>query len=325
MYIAESLQECGLESAQSFCGKDVTVAVLDTGVDVSVFNGTSAPTQFDTDVPRRVDAEFTPNDPCGHGTIVTTVIRRGAPGATIFPVKVMGCSGNLMSAISGLLIAIPAARPQIFNLSLGLTCDPELCRFCRQPVTDSPVTLQQLTLLFQQVDKTYEYNGFPKPLLVAAAGNVEKDSPLTVPASLQDVLAVGAYDSRVHPERPSGYSQYDKEMLPVERFVRAPGGIDTRQSCFGVLDADSATRWGSELLYGTSFSTALASAVAARYLCATRGSPCGRNVKRWDIDRTFLYECLKRGANKEFKGFDSSIHGLGIVRYELDVVSRLLE
>jgi hypothetical protein len=35
--------------------------------------------------------------------------------------------------------------------------------------------------------------------------------------------------------------------------------------------------------------------------------------------RSFLMECLRKGADRSFEGFDSNIHGLGHARYKHDV------
>jgi hypothetical protein len=323
-YISESLNVCGLMTPSPACGTGISIAVLDTGANVSVFKGViPTPLQFDTDSPRPLPTggviDLTPYDECGHGSVVTTLIRRGAPGATIIPVKVMGTVGTTMGVMAGLYVA-SKFEPQIFNLSLALTCDITPCPVCSR--VSSPVTLEQLQLLFQLVDSIYSANNTPRPLLIAAAGNVEKDSPLKVPACFKDVLAVGACESARDPQRSSDFSIYSG--IPTDRFVFAPGGTMDGKLSFASLEGNQRREWGPEYFGGTSFSAPLATAVAARYLCGgAGGSPCSTGFRNQVDGRTFIVKCLKEGCCQDFSGYDRSKHGLGLVRYQLGVMQRV--
>jgi subtilisin family serine protease len=112
-FIGNSLQATGLARAGPGCGTNVKIAVLDTGVDPSVLDlgwddtwwRTDSSRQFDTDAPRD-GGSLMPYDPCGHGTVVASLIKRGAPAATIVPIKVMTNRGNLMGVLAGLYTAI---------------------------------------------------------------------------------------------------------------------------------------------------------------------------------------------------------------------------
>jgi subtilisin family serine protease len=312
------IRESGLVAMSSRCGENVRIAILDTGVDASALAGSPFMEQFDTDAPRDVTSGLGPYDPNGHGTLVATIILGGAPGARIRPIKVMTENGNLMSVVTGLYAAMAADTPDIFNLSLGLTCDLGQCVICGAPVT-APVSLEQLKLLFGQIDEIYRSNGEPEPLLVAAAGNADQDSPLALPAAFPNALAVGAVRSPSDPSIAS-YSRYSG--VPVERFIRAPGGEDTDTQCLALqLQGGGSTlgdhpRWHVRRLFGTSFATAIVSAIAARYLCAARGGACSGFAAKPVRTREFLLDALGRGARRDGTAADRSQYGLGIARYD---------
>lgn len=315
----DGLATAGLSAAAPMCGTGVRIAVLDSGVDATVFNGRALPQQFDTDTPRNAAIpRFSPYDTTGHGTVVATIILHGAPGAEITPIKVYeGTVGNLMATVSGLYVAIAAGPPDIFNLSLGVELETGSCGVCGQP-TGTPVTLPQLSLLFSEVDDIYRYNGLEEPLIIAAAGNVLPQRPLLPPACLDGILAVGAYDDDSTCETPSKYSQYG--AVPTDRFIRAAGGIDDVSRCFATLPKLT-KQWTHKHFFGTSFATPIVTAVAARYLCALRGSPCSPPLVATWHRREFMLECIRQGARCSFPVYSPSVHGLGLVHYRSDVAA----
>ena len=326
--ITEISEITGLGNAvPSCCGSDVNVAILDSGVDVSVLiNITSKIQQYDTDIPRDLSTGLDPYDPTGHGTVVAHLILRGAPGINILPIKVMQEQGNLMGSISGLFIAIAARAPEIINMSLSLTCDTGYCHACGSGSSEFPVTFEQLKLLFGQVDKIYTMNNKPLPLLVAAAGNVRPGDPLTIPACFDNVLAVGACNGPPQAGQPTEYSRYGK--VPEGRFLRAPGGLDHPERCIATLRSapgKESGRWETKRFFGTSFAAPVVTAIAARYLCSTKAnSPCGlrQGIRE---GREFLMDCISQSADRTLQGYDQTLHGLGLARYSQKVAVRAIQ
>ncbi len=329
-FITDAIQAVRLQEGKPECGKGVTVAILDTGIDSSVSN---AVPQFDTDRPRDRKSGLKPYDPVGHGTMVARLLRTGAPGVTILPIKVAEDHGNLMGLVAGLYVSMAYQMPDIFNLSLGVTLEAGICPYCHV-VVNAPVTFDQIALLFGQIDEVYRLHGYSEPLLIAAAGNVRPGAPLMMPASLEKIVAVGAcedFDSEKKIKLAT-YSEY--ESVPSDRFFLAPGGKDSPGECFATHPATAqgpgSTTWYQERLYGTSFAAPLVTAVAARYLCSTiQGSGCGiRGVGKQSKNhkfstRKFLMKCLKEAAFTGFRGFKNSSHGLGLVKYNLEIAREL--
>ncbi len=108
-------------------GSGVTVAVIDTGVDVnhSVFSGRLAPSSMWRDY---VDNDNLPQEGSssgqgyGHGTAVAGLILQVAPKATILPLRVLDSDGqgDLDDVILAVLYAVNSGA-KVINLSLGAT------------------------------------------------------------------------------------------------------------------------------------------------------------------------------------------------------------
>jgi subtilisin family serine protease len=252
-----ALRQLNAEPRGSDCGHGVKVAIIDTGLDMNVLqNYPRNLEQFDLDRPRKTT---TPQDPIGHGSVVAAIINRISPGAELFPVKVMEATGTVWSVLCGLFLAEARFQPDIYNLSLQLKCDIARCAYCKRGPGILPAHLE---LLFSSFLPTGVSNRVA-PLVVAAAGNDARQ--LLMPASFPDVLAVGSFDVTAY--RTPDYSTY--ESVPAGRFILAPGGLNSDEECFAMRPPESCTRLGTRF-YGTSFSAAYVSGIAARYLCATR-------------------------------------------------------
>jgi subtilisin family serine protease len=298
------------------CGRGVTVAVLDTGLDPALLPNypRAGLAQFDLDKPQKPPK---PHDPVGHGTVVAYIIHEIAPGANLLPIKVMEETGTVWSVVCGLFAAEAHARPDIYNLSLQVKCDVSRCPYCRRGPGILPAHLE---LLFSSFLPT-GLSGRTAPLLVAAAGNNTKQ--LLVPANLPTVLAVGAYSVTIF--NTPDYSTYDS--VPAARFILAPGGQNERDQCFAVKEREPCTRL-ERFFYGTSFSAAYVSGIAACYLCAAREGLCAPGAPSPPLaqpsGKEFIMECLVKSAQRDFPQFRAVKHGLGIARYDEDVARQVM-
>jgi hypothetical protein len=287
--IEAAIERHHARAAAPVCGTGVRVAVLDTGTDPAIVPACA--TQYDVVSPA---ASVRPHDPDGHGSVVSAIIQRIAPAASILSVKVFP-NGTLGGLVIGLQIAMAVFEPHVINLSLGLDAARDRCRSCGYP------NGQQFpeALIHAFFASLAHYRATVRPLIVAAAGN---DSRLLLPARCDSILAVGAYDETTH-DRPS-YARY--AQVPAARFVLADGGDEARP--FG------RTGWGKPL-FGTSFSAAIASGVAARLACAYVGhNPCsiGSHTTA-DFGVTLLRDIQRSAA--PLPSHNPRIHGFGILRY----------
>jgi len=154
--------------------RDVTVAVLDTGLDphpwydaADWFAGQreSVAEALDLDLDHALDAQ------AGHGTFVAGVVLQHAPSARIAARRVVGGDGvgdelTLIRALRGL------GRVDVVNLSLGCHTFDDL---------PSPLMARAVEALA------------PDTVVVACAGNTASDRPFW-PAALPGVIAVAALD-----------------------------------------------------------------------------------------------------------------------------------
>jgi hypothetical protein len=147
-------------------------------------------------------------------------------------------------------------------------------------------------------------------VLIAAAGN--NVSHLTLPAAMDDVIAVGSFDYNNR----SPISSY--KHVPSNRFILAPGGQNGPGNAFA-----SRPRFNQpEYLHGTSFATAFVTGFAARVACSWKGGPsCGTRLQGHPaasfgsgLLATILGE-IDAKANKAWVGFDPALHGLGAIRF----------
>ncbi|MEA2238201.1 MAG: hypothetical protein QOC81_2925 [Thermoanaerobaculia bacterium] len=288
--IDRAIERHHAQAGAPVCGSGVRVAVLDTGIDPAIVS--TCATQYDIVSPA---ASMRPHDPDGHGSVVSAIIQRIAPAASILSVKVFP-NGTLGGLIIGLQIAMAAFQPHVINLSLGLDAVRDRCKNCGYPNGQ-----QFPEALIHAFFKSLAHNWMTiRPLIVAAAGN---DSRLLLPARCDSILAVGAYDETAR-DRPA-YARYSR--VPAGRFVLADGGDSARP--FGQ------TGWG-KALFGTSFSAAIASGVAARLACAYVGhNPCGMGnpPPNGAFDIALLHD-IHQSADR-LANHNSQIHGLGVLRY----------
>lgn len=219
---------------------DVTVAVIDTGIDPShpflkkniyVTAGNPGPNNFGMDFSKDADNKNTPFDTHGHGTHVAGIVKSVYPDAKILTLKYYNpnASGqdNLNSTIDALRYAVKMGV-DIINYSGG---GPE-------------PSLEELKILKEAEKKQI--------LVVAAAGNEESNidikSNAYYPASygLSNIIAVTAHDKRT-------------QVLNSSNFGRKSVDI----SAPGYRIKSSLPNGRAGYLTGTSQATAFVSGVAA--------------------------------------------------------------
>jgi subtilisin family serine protease len=219
--------------ARGVTGVGVTIAVLDTGVDLKhpdlrpkLVKGTDI-VDGDKACPRG------PQDQHGHGTHVAGIaaavtdngigVAGSAPDAKIMPVRVLdaGGSGSLEDIAEGIRWAADH-KAKVINLSLG----------------ELPV-VGQLEVINQELEDAINYAWSKGAVVVAAAGN--ETFPLcSYPSFADRAICVGATGPQ---GLPSWYSNFpnNKTMLGF----RAPGGFGT-VFCEDDLDVWSTVWPGSD-------------------------------------------------------------------------------
>lgn len=246
--------------ARGATGAGVTIAVIDTGVDLDHPDLKAKLVAGVDIVAGKRDCLPGPQDENGHGThvagIAAAVTDNGigvagtAPDARIMPVRVLDetGSGPLEDVVAGIRWAADHGA-QVLNLSLG----------------ELPV-VGQLQAFNQDIEDAVNYAWEQGSLVVAAAGN--ETYPLcSYPAFAERAVCVAATDSR---GLPTYYSNFPNS-LPMNGF-RAPGGVG---SIFFEDDEDVwSTIWpgsgydggaiaGYDTLAGTSMATPVVAGVAA--------------------------------------------------------------
>jgi len=311
--VEDTIGELRCGSASPSCGNGVKIAIIDTGIDPSLLRNPSTlyPQQYATDSPDPSRGSA-PTDAAGHGTTVAYIVNAIAPAATIVSIKMMDHIGNIGGLVAAICLAEAQFKPDIYNLSLAVSCDSDICGSCGNTL-NSAINADQLRYLFSLIDKREDNSG-DKPLLVAAAGN--NRSQVLMPASFPNVLAVGSYDTKLS-DFPS-YSRY-KQVEP-DRFILAPGGQQNRSTSMGYVPPDSYAR-EDKFFFGTSFSAAFVTGIAARYLCATKASPCsGMSGVRIPADmqtRQFLMDSLAANSERTLRGYSPDRFGMGLAQYRL--------
>jgi hypothetical protein len=282
------------------CGENCTVAILDTGVDSTFLDAPGAlhPVQYDVENP--LDRGSPPTDAFGHGSLVAHIINRIAPAARIISIKTMTSTGTVSGVLSGLYLSNALGPADLVNLSLSVICEPDPCRVCRTPSPASTSTAQ-LNYFFQSF-----LNGDRTCAILAAAGNGYPN--VAMPAVFSDILAVGDFDFQSH--APSANSAY--RQVPPDRYVMAPGARRSQGEAFGERPSHRAP----VLFHGTSFSTAFATGIAARHVCAIKGGACGGGIASRPAS---LFEHIKsafgQSADRSWPTYDPQKHGLGALRY----------
>lgn len=246
-----------------FSGRDISVAVLDTGIEPShrAFSGVDLESKnFTAAVDHDVD---------GHGThCAATILGQDVDGVRIgiardaraIIAKVLhGGRGDTAGITQGLLWAAEMGA-DIISMSLGIDFPAYVERLQRPGVNRQVATsigLEAYVATLEIYEKLIDFlsatNGAQSPLIVAAAGNSSNhsaDPPVKLsvqpPAAVDSVLAVGAVA-----DRPLGYSL--ASFSNINPDLVGPG--------VAVLSA--ALDGGLKTLSGTSMATPHVAGVAA--------------------------------------------------------------
>jgi hypothetical protein len=313
--ISDALRFAGLDQADPQSGESIKVAILDTGVDPDqlVSPNSLFPEQFNAQMREFGPEAIQPGDKIGHGTLVAYIINRIVPAASLMSVKTMADSGTIGSVLAGLYLAEARFQPNIFNLSLTIRCDEEVCPICQSPQS-STMNSRQLKILFNGLAR----GGIETPVFVGAAGN--NSSRVGMPAIFPGFIAVGACD--VSSQQEADYSRY--ESVPQDRYILAPGGGNGGAGVFGHR---TSLAWDRRpTLFGTSFAAAFVTGAVARFLSLRRGWATRRRLGRpgGETDTpTFALNCLALCSDRSWAGFKPSRHGLGILRWQSTLAESL--
>ncbi len=175
-------------------GEGVTVAVIDTGVEVAhpLLDGrlglpgrnllTGGEDIADLGDGLDNDADGITDEMTGHGTHVAGIIAQVAPGATILPIKALDSdgSGEAFRVARAIFFAIDAGA-DVINLSLGSTRDTRV-------IADAVAEARAAGIV-----------------VVAAAGNADRATPVEFPAADDNVIGIAATDAG---DRKSTFSNY---------------------------------------------------------------------------------------------------------------------
>ncbi len=230
-----------VQGQQGLDGKGVTVAIVDTGIELDHpdFAGritgeacfctlSSGAGCCPSGATTQIGSGAARDDLNGHGTNVAGIVagggakadKGGAPAASIVAVKVLDASGSFYSAsdvIAGLDWIIANRRDvKVVNASLGTSalyandCDDN-----RNPGERENIAP------WKTVVDTLRANGV---LLVASSGNNGSTSAMGLPACLRNTLSVGAVWNQAHD-------------FPVQTFCTDTSTVPDQIACFTNSDA----------------------------------------------------------------------------------------
>jgi len=194
-------------------GAGITVAVLDTGIDLEhdFFDGSISPYGYDfvaedsDPSDERIDLDENGNglldEGWGHGTHVAGIIKLMAPQVTILPIRVVNSDGQaeLFDIIQGIHYAIISGA-KVINMSMSIPDPSDL------------------------LDDWIDLAKYANVVVVTSAGN-ESRSSMDFPANKAGVLSVGSVDADFIR---SGFSNYSRKLdlsAPGEMIYSClPGG-----------------------------------------------------------------------------------------------------
>ncbi len=200
-------------------GAGITIAIIDTGADLTLPLEGSPEIIFNADAPNGLDYspvednDNTAQDELGHGTAVSTIAAGSvnefngtgvAPAANILPIKVFALSGEEVvssnNVVSHALEGAFAAEADVINLSLG-------CAGCS--TQDEADLRSYYGHLLDRLIEDQTQNGRKIPIIVASTGN-DSENLIDSPAAYSSVIAVGSLKSDLITR--SDFSNYGEEL-----------------------------------------------------------------------------------------------------------------
>lgn len=174
------LSEVTTEEAEPVVTVPITVAVIDSGVDITheIFNGHTFTTGWNA-----ISHDTVMYDDVGHGTHIAGIIASEVPGSIIAPYKIVDANGGKLSNVVEAFSKAIEDDVDVINTSFG--------------VMDYSYVLEHL------VDNAYK-KGI---VVVSAAGNNATDTPF-YPASYEHSIAVASVYSNGFKMPKSNYGEW---------------------------------------------------------------------------------------------------------------------
>lgn len=203
-----------IEAHESTTGEGVVVAVLDTGIEIhhELFVGRLLEGAYDfvdddadvSDVGNEVDddEDGATDEMVGHGTFMAGIVARTAPDARLLIVRVLGSDGEGSSfrIAQGIYHAV-AHGADVISLSMAMDAEHEI-------LLDAIEHARSLGVV-----------------VVAAAGNLDREEPAALPAADPNVIGVAATGADDRKSAFSNYGEYVAISAPGSDVVSAvPGG-----------------------------------------------------------------------------------------------------
>jgi subtilisin family serine protease len=235
--------------------------------------------------------DATDDHPLEHGTAVAEIIEDLCPSAQLLIYKVLD-SNNRASEWDTLAAIAADSGANIINLSLGFGLGDVTCATCGRRESHSSRSAVFENLLNQVIDSGV--------IVVAAAGNGGA-SELKFPARFGKVLAIESINQNCYLSEFSNRGDQDQNGGVHERVFVLPGGEKT-QGSKGPTEWIGTDTNGHEI-FGTSFSTAYASAIVAHV---------------WDqhsnLTADEIVKLLASNTDQAIKpSYDKTIHGNGVM------------
>jgi hypothetical protein len=290
----EYLQMIGLpcRSPARGPGNEVRILILDSGLasdcGFPVLGRLNFVDHLEPDAP----------DDNGHGTVIAKIVHSVSPDAKILVYKVADAEGRI-SEWDALAALAADSGAHVINMSLafGLENRPQriLCRMCGRE------SHQSRSKVFEAIIKSVTLTG-SKPIVVAAAGNVNADSAqrdeLAFPARFGAVAAIGSINASGELSSFSRYGDRDQRGRKHERRFVLPGG-DAAEGIGAFA--------GKEPQYGTSMAAAYGSGFVA-HLLAHYGIETLSTGEIWNLLR-------QQAKDHKLRGYESIKHGFGLLTW----------